>query len=490
MTRANPQTEQPTDDRDFSQSFRQTRLLRTGDVCSLKLHFTNAVRDVVGYLDKKAANDPERFVFCKVDTIVQYCHRYHGKQYGKRVVEYVLRYLRKQYVISGRVERYRKQGSYVRLVPGFIVTAHDSLAVRTGNRCEFVGQLNAPGRWQSNLNGTWWVPNGHNSPDAMVTMEKYPESADPSAEHCADPSADHCAEHCADRCADGFENKCGQLCGDLCGAEGEQPSINTEVTEPPCEKEQTLSQAETRSLTVLTESVLLTGLTEGTVGTARQRDQSNGNSKTESQGGDSSLSGLTDQNRKPAAVTIGEALAASMNDDWLAAVSDGELNSNSADEWLRNEWLSKEELRALRACACAAIDSKRDLPHDGRVTQAQLMGDAMKSLSDVHKVKVPACWYPIMKALRSSPGPSRVVAPDLPTYDVCRQELNESRKGPSGRDYEKCKELGLEPCADGIWRPPEGRADKGYTVKGDDGVWREPAVVVNLISTSQWKMLG
>ena len=144
----------------FRRSFRITRVLRTEDICSLKLHFAGAAREVVGFLDKLAANDPERFVWCEVDAIVKHCRRYKAHAYNKRVVEYVLTFLRGQHIISAHLTRKRRVGSYVREMPGFIVAPHDALAVRKKNHCEFVGQR-APGAWECipGVPGSaWWKP--------------------------------------------------------------------------------------------------------------------------------------------------------------------------------------------------------------------------------------------------------------------------------------------------------------------------------------------
>lgn len=53
----------------FYRSFRPDRVLRTEDTCSLKLHFEGAAREVVGYVEKLAANDSQRFVWCSVEDI-------------------------------------------------------------------------------------------------------------------------------------------------------------------------------------------------------------------------------------------------------------------------------------------------------------------------------------------------------------------------------------------------------------------------------------
>jgi hypothetical protein len=121
---------------DFPNSFHPTRILRTGDVCSLKKHFSHAVREVIGYLETLAACDHERFVWCEIKNIVEHCNRYKGPGYSTRIVKYALAFLCENYVITP-VELVRQVGAYERLVLGWVVMPHDALAKRTGNRCEW-----------------------------------------------------------------------------------------------------------------------------------------------------------------------------------------------------------------------------------------------------------------------------------------------------------------------------------------------------------------
>jgi len=135
------------------------RPLRTADAeCSHKRHSSGVVREVVGYFELHAKNDRERFVWFGVDDLVEHCKRYKGEGYKKRAVEYALKFLRRKHFISRRVQR--RRGGVLR--NGVIVTPHDSLFKRTKTLCEFVGRLNAPGRWQRDpeTRSWFWVPKG------------------------------------------------------------------------------------------------------------------------------------------------------------------------------------------------------------------------------------------------------------------------------------------------------------------------------------------
>lgn len=133
--------------------------LRTADApCNFKHHGRGVVREVLGYLDRLAENDRERFIWPGVDNILKNCKRYKGKPYSKRSVEYALTFLRRTHIISRRMERPR--GGVLR--SGFIVTPHDSLFIRTKNLCEYGGRLKAPGRWRRDpeTHSWYWLVKG------------------------------------------------------------------------------------------------------------------------------------------------------------------------------------------------------------------------------------------------------------------------------------------------------------------------------------------
>lgn len=90
-------------ERRFAACYRKTVDLGGNKQCSLKRHFSRALREVVGYLDLLASKNPElRFVYCSVHSIVEHCNRFDSEQnYKKRGVEYALEYLR-----SSLIERF------------------------------------------------------------------------------------------------------------------------------------------------------------------------------------------------------------------------------------------------------------------------------------------------------------------------------------------------------------------------------------------------
>lgn len=81
--------------------------LRGGEECSWRKHFRGLLRDVVSYLDLLANNDPERFVFARVEDIIKHTQKLKDTPYNRRQVEYALAYLRSQWIVSGIVTRLR-----------------------------------------------------------------------------------------------------------------------------------------------------------------------------------------------------------------------------------------------------------------------------------------------------------------------------------------------------------------------------------------------
>lgn len=120
--------------------------------CCLKNHYRRGHAEVIGILDLWASNDPERFVFPRVDAIVARCKKFQTKTlHGKGWVEKILRDLRVHHVISKPLTRVRDYQE----MRGFIVAPHDSLTVRKpgrkGSLCLWVGQLQAPGCWKREI---------------------------------------------------------------------------------------------------------------------------------------------------------------------------------------------------------------------------------------------------------------------------------------------------------------------------------------------------
>ncbi len=126
----------PTDTKARS-SFHADIPLRAGEPCCWKNHSRNVLREVIGYLDYKASQNPEqRFVWASVDTIVKHCNQYRKekKKYSKAAVEKALRELRELGIIA-RVPEMEWQGKLLR---GHLVAPHDTSCHAEDGRCRYV----------------------------------------------------------------------------------------------------------------------------------------------------------------------------------------------------------------------------------------------------------------------------------------------------------------------------------------------------------------
>src|SRR5277367_3659745 len=84
-----------TDNRTFRDSIVPTVHLKGDEVCSLKRHYRNVLREVIGWLEHKAKLDPGRFVAFTIPSLTKACNRYKDKSpYKQRAVEYAVSFLR------------------------------------------------------------------------------------------------------------------------------------------------------------------------------------------------------------------------------------------------------------------------------------------------------------------------------------------------------------------------------------------------------------
>lgn len=398
----------PTDIRNFKRSFRPIVLLKAGEVCSLKRHYYGALREVIGYLDKLAANDSERFVYPTVPDIVRHCNRYKNrKPYGQRIVEYAISYAQQQHVISKTVERERLGA----VREGFIVTPHDSLAVHGKRCCEFKGMLRAPGHWESDLtpgNPTiWWAgPAGsldsnavvmlqRNHSNAVVTRPLEPESAGHSAVFSAAPSAVP-ESISAVQSAVSNENKCGDQCGNQCGTKSLQVSVNENDASIPVEISPRFPQSfpapNRESLSHSTVKAERTLETEQNPGNQTQQQDQPQNPES----GKAFLpKGMNDKSVAEPGRTIGEHFGfpwGVLGGDLIKSVTDGVLNTDTK-QWQEFEQESEHD---LHGCFFEAIKSMKDQPYRGRKTNAHIMDCAIKAFNK-NGGKVPSSLFKVMK---------------------------------------------------------------------------------------------
>ena len=140
--------------RRFANSFHKKVKHPPNDPAALKWHYKGIMREIVGYFDAQARRDPERFVYANYETVLAGCKKFGGDRYSESAFWQALRELRERRIISKQVERERwvpvgKKGHKVlRKLKGCIVVPHDCVCRMVGDECEFVGPLQACGRWK------------------------------------------------------------------------------------------------------------------------------------------------------------------------------------------------------------------------------------------------------------------------------------------------------------------------------------------------------
>jgi len=127
--------------------------------CSLKRHFRNAQREVIGYLDFLANKDPfgQRFVWAGIRDITMHCNRAKKKvknPYSQKTIVKALQFLRDKGVITLSFSRNGQDG--------FQVLKHDDLAgMRFNHRylCEWFGPSQKVPGSKLRVTNVVWSPN-------------------------------------------------------------------------------------------------------------------------------------------------------------------------------------------------------------------------------------------------------------------------------------------------------------------------------------------
>lgn len=148
-------TKTTTLDRTFRDSIVPSVYLKPEESCSLKRHYRNILREVIGWLDHKANLDPERFVAFTVPSLTKACNRYKTHEpYKQRQVEYAVAFLRDERAVSGPLERVRNG----RARRGVIVAPHDGRFGRSRKNNSICVHDWPRGKWKSSGPGgtVWW----------------------------------------------------------------------------------------------------------------------------------------------------------------------------------------------------------------------------------------------------------------------------------------------------------------------------------------------
>ena len=371
----------------FRDSFRPHHVLKTDAVCGLKKHYKNVLREVVGYLDMLAGNDPERFAFASVPDITKHCNKFSkgGAPYKQRQVENALEFLRAQFVISGRVERQRLG----LLRSGFIVTPHDALCLRAKNCCEFKGAGFVPGTKFQTMPGArcwWWVQddaaampqnNDNAGGDRAVSTTdtnstNHETAASPAVRAAAIPAVGP-----AVRAAVLNQESGVQGCGEGCGTTSLQ-ATETQSDYPAGTKVFPTFCESTGAPNLVNHSTVEAEVSVIAVDDGNQGINAEASSKSMNE------------------ETIGQHFDVPWPQVNFSAITDGVLNTDTK-QW---EQFGIEAERQLLDFCNEAIRKFSEQQYQGQKTNAMLMDAAMKRYNGAHG-KVPSSWLKVISLLRA-----------------------------------------------------------------------------------------
>lgn len=355
----------------LNQKFTKIVPLKNGETCtSLKRHYKNCAREVIGYLESvlKHFPDEERFVWAHVATIVKRCnkHRKSKAPYKQRAVEYALTFLRGQLVLTP-TERVRRGV----LRQGWILAHHDAITVAENGCCELQGQRH----WEREIeterdaSGQWIVKKIGPVIWPAVRPSVRPEN--PSVRPTVRPTV--------------------------------RLEYRTVSTQPNEEQPLTKPERALALSAVLPEEKDQTYLTCAS-GQETKTEKGKTNYKTE--GGEKTgltSSDTTDQklesiaqhfadwpdNYRDAIVTISTGLIIDeIGKSDISAVANG---------------LRFHNWQELAACCRAIVDQHGGAPYLGRKTHGDVMAWGMRLFKQRHGINTPPCWYAVAKTLRAYP---------------------------------------------------------------------------------------
>ena len=357
----------------FESSLPRVRVpLKPGELCRLKRHFRGAVREVIGYLERKALQRHDRFVFATEKTIASWCRRYQGKRYSYNYIRHCLEFLRDLGLIS---ERHQRDGRW-----GFHVLHHDQVCYGTETECRWAG-IDPPKAGESEEN---CLARAH----GMIPSEHTREH---TAEHTPDHTPEHTAEHTTSP-SRAHPRAHDRLSNDTCNG-------NTQNDLPTDRAHELAPSRVSRVLAVGAVGA------EGAGGTPQKCEQGNGLTaasadiltneqilKDEQSNG--SGQGNEQDEQSHTLKEISYALDCLNESTYVAQITDGELAIDREYSY----W------RELVECCQHCVEVFGHRKFEGRKTLADVMDSAMHHLREKYNVNAPAAWLPVIKKLRKG-GP-------------------------------------------------------------------------------------
>jgi hypothetical protein len=197
--------------------------IKKSEKCSWRRHCRGCARDLIGYLEVLANNNPDRAVFASLPALTKCCngrYRKNKKPYSERMVQETLRVFRELKIVSKRIVRPVDYKGLVVDRECFIVAPHKSMTIRHPRVCVVAGLGKGPGTWIDDIwvkdatSGEWLDDNEIAMviegpvPETVVGIvpetvpETVPEIVRESVPEIVLQGHPKCADWCADECAE------------------------------------------------------------------------------------------------------------------------------------------------------------------------------------------------------------------------------------------------------------------------------------------------
>ena len=332
--------------------------------CSLKRHFIGCLRQVVGYAEKLAANDPERFVWVTERGFVQQALRRNRKDlYSERQVRYS-RQFAEQLGLFHPARKIRNGSMRV----GFVVVGHDDVAVPTGSRCI--------------LRNRW------NPEKRRVRGQKRSDERVPTASRQVPNSCTSTVVAGKSAC----QNSCPPLSECLSTSRNECLSGDSE-----CPHSKHVAQSNC-DYSAFTEAKKSCSEPSHPVNPEKESPESISPRIRPARASistpfdfDSDYKIALREKREPTIGTLKVLLTGKETD--ITLLSDGAFNIRSLARY--------KYIPELLECCTEAVKMLEDRPLLNGRSYAAIMGQAMELLRTVHQLDAPPGWVPIMRLLRS-----------------------------------------------------------------------------------------
>jgi hypothetical protein len=355
--------------------------------CTMKRHFEGCLRQVVGFGEKLAASDPERFIWAGEQGFLKQARKRDGKRnYSQRQVRYSLA-IAESFGIFTPAKRFRNGA----LRCGFIVAHHDSMTTKQGTRCllSLRPSRDAP-RVRGQKRHGIITSKSASAPDVIASE---PDSiAFPAAEPTSFADGAGCLSDCPSECL----------------------SEPLQIVDRACDEQNQLADRAPKSAK--------NGCSEPSnpVSPAKEspvnKSPADPHLASEDQHFTCSIAALDDLDlrRRAGGDPIGHICHHLRTVNGIAELSDYEFDP----EYL--EYYEHDEDALMSACN-EAIDELFEEPFEGRKSRARVMGRAMELLREGYELNVPKGWVPAMKRLRTVSPERRSVV-----YNECNEPVKPS----------------------------------------------------------------